>query len=87
MTIGDFEAHVDRNLERLHRELREQTYQPQAGCGVGHLRADVASLQSGRFSTPAKVPTEAGDANVDVHDRDISSRWFRREDRDETSSI
>src|ERR1700720_804427 len=30
MTIGDFEANLDRNLERLHRELREQTYQPQA---------------------------------------------------------
>jgi len=30
VTIGDFEANLDRNLERLHRELREQTYQPQA---------------------------------------------------------
>src|SRR5205814_4903862 len=30
VTIGDFEANLDLNLERLHRELREQTYQPQA---------------------------------------------------------
>src|SRR5271170_4518104 len=30
VTIGDFEANLDRNLERLHREPREQTYQPQA---------------------------------------------------------
>src|ERR1700746_3848844 len=30
VTIGDFEVNLDRNLERLHRELREQTYQPQA---------------------------------------------------------
>ena len=30
VTIGDFEANLDGNLERLHRELREQTYQPQA---------------------------------------------------------
>src|ERR1700756_336655 len=25
VTIGDFEVNLDRNLERLHRELREQT--------------------------------------------------------------
>src|SRR6201981_3633549 len=30
VTIGDFEVNLERNLERLHRELREQTYQPQA---------------------------------------------------------
>lgn len=30
VTIGDFEANLDENLDRLHRELREQTYQPQA---------------------------------------------------------
>ncbi len=30
VTIGDFEANLDGNLERLHRELREQTYKPQA---------------------------------------------------------
>ena len=30
MTIGDFEAALDENLERLHRELRDETYQPQA---------------------------------------------------------
>ena len=30
VTIGDFEANLDGNLERFHRELREQTYQPQA---------------------------------------------------------
>ena len=30
VTIGDFEATLDENLDRLHRELREQTYQPQA---------------------------------------------------------
>ncbi len=30
VTIGDFEANLDENLGRLHRELREQTYQPQA---------------------------------------------------------
>src|ERR1700720_754142 len=30
VTIGAFEANLDRNLERLNRELREQTYQPQA---------------------------------------------------------
>src|SRR5271167_344011 len=30
VTIGDFEANLDGNLERLHRALREQTYQPQA---------------------------------------------------------
>src|SRR6201989_3449702 len=30
VTIGDFEVNLDRNLERLHRELRENTYQPQA---------------------------------------------------------
>ncbi len=30
VTIGDFEANLDENLERLHRELRDQTYQPQA---------------------------------------------------------
>src|SRR5271166_2737144 len=26
----DFEAGLDENLDRLHRDLREQTYQPQA---------------------------------------------------------
>jgi hypothetical protein len=30
VTIEDFEAGLDENLDRLHRELREQTYQPQA---------------------------------------------------------
>ena len=30
VTIGDFEAALDENLERLHRELRDETYQPQA---------------------------------------------------------
>ena len=30
VTIGDFEANLDENLGRLHRELRERTYQPQA---------------------------------------------------------
>ena len=30
MTIGDFEANLDDNLDRLHLELRGQTYQPQA---------------------------------------------------------
>ena len=30
VTIGDFEAKLDENLDRLHRELRDQTYQPQA---------------------------------------------------------
>lgn len=29
VTIGEFEANLDANLERLHRELREKTYQPQ----------------------------------------------------------
>ena len=28
VTIGDFETNLDGNLERLHRELREKTYQP-----------------------------------------------------------
>ena len=30
VTIGGFEAALDENLERLHRELRDGTYQPQA---------------------------------------------------------
>jgi len=30
VTIGEFEADLDANLERLHRELRETTYRPQA---------------------------------------------------------
>jgi RNA-directed DNA polymerase len=30
VTIEDFDAGLDENLDRLHRELREQTYQPQA---------------------------------------------------------
>jgi hypothetical protein len=30
VTIGEFEADLDANLERLHRELREKTYRPQA---------------------------------------------------------
>jgi group II intron reverse transcriptase/maturase len=29
-TIEDFEANLDGNLERLHQDLREQTYQPRA---------------------------------------------------------
>ncbi len=29
ITIADFEADLEKNLERLHRELREDTYQPQ----------------------------------------------------------
>ena len=29
ITIGAFEANLDVNLERLHQELRDQTYQPQ----------------------------------------------------------
>jgi RNA-directed DNA polymerase len=29
ITIGEFEANLEANLERLHRELREETYQPQ----------------------------------------------------------
>src|ERR1035437_1275103 len=30
VTIGDFAAALDENLERLHRELRDETYHPQA---------------------------------------------------------
>ena len=30
VTIGEFEAELDANLDRLHRELRERTYRPQA---------------------------------------------------------
>ena len=30
VTIEDFEAGLGENLDRLHRGLREQTYQPQA---------------------------------------------------------
>ena len=30
VTIEDFEASLDDNLDRLHRDLREQTYQPRA---------------------------------------------------------
>ena len=30
VTIGEFEAELEANLERLHRELRERTYRPQA---------------------------------------------------------
>ena len=30
VTIGEFEADLDANLERLHRELREKTYRPHA---------------------------------------------------------
>jgi group II intron reverse transcriptase/maturase len=30
VTIGEFEAKLDENLNRLHRELQEQTYQPQS---------------------------------------------------------
>ena len=30
VTIEDFETRLDENLERLHHELRENTYQPQA---------------------------------------------------------
>ena len=30
VTIEEFEADLDENLERLHQELREKTYQPQA---------------------------------------------------------
>ena len=30
VTIEEFETRLDENLERLHRELRENTYQPQA---------------------------------------------------------
>lgn len=30
VTIEEFEAKLDENLERLHRELRAGTYQPQA---------------------------------------------------------
>jgi RNA-directed DNA polymerase len=30
MTIGGFEANLDEHLDRLHRELRDQTYRPQA---------------------------------------------------------
>ncbi len=30
VTIGEFEADLDANLERLHCELREKTYRPQA---------------------------------------------------------
>ena len=30
VTIGEFEADLDANLERLHHELREKTYRPQA---------------------------------------------------------
>ena len=30
ITIGGFEANLDENLARLHRELRDQTYRPQA---------------------------------------------------------
>ena len=29
ITIEEFEANLDANLERLHRELRDETYQPQ----------------------------------------------------------
>jgi hypothetical protein len=33
VTIGEFEADLDANLERLHRELREKTY-PELACLV-----------------------------------------------------
>jgi retron-type reverse transcriptase len=31
ITIGEFEVNLDANLERLHQELRDGTYQPQPG--------------------------------------------------------
>jgi hypothetical protein len=32
ITIEEFEANLDANLERLHRELRDDTYQPHSLC-------------------------------------------------------
>jgi RNA-directed DNA polymerase len=45
VTIEDFEAGLDENLDRLHRELREQTYQPQA----------VRRLEIPKRGTPGKT--------------------------------
>src|SRR5258708_26289880 len=45
VTIGEFEADLDANLERLHRELREKTYRPQA----------VRRLEIPKRRTPGKT--------------------------------
>src|SRR3984893_3478169 len=45
ITIGAFEANLDANLERLHQELRDKTYQPQP----------VRRLEIPKRGTPGKT--------------------------------
>jgi RNA-directed DNA polymerase len=54
VTIGEFEANLDANLERLHRELREDTYQPQPV-----RRLEIPKRGAPGKTRPLGIPTVA----------------------------
>ena len=56
ITIEDFEAGLGENLDRLHRDLREQTYQPQA----------VRRLEIPKRGAPGKTKQEFADWPTDA---------------------
>src|SRR4029077_15932721 len=57
VTIEEFETRLDENLERLHQELRENTYQPQA----------VRRLEIPKRGAPGKRPADPPDRNAPFH--------------------
>jgi RNA-directed DNA polymerase len=52
VTIEDFEANLDENLERLHQDLRDQTYQPQAV-----LRVEIPKKGAPGKTRPLGIPS------------------------------
>jgi len=62
VSIEDFEADLENNLDRLHRELRDGTYQPQPV-----RRIEIPKRGSPGKTRPLGIPS--------VYDRYASRRW------------
>ena len=75
VTIEDFEANLDENLERLHQDLRDQTYQPQAVLRWKSPRRGLQARRDLRHSVGPRRTCQQALANR----LDPISRRFRPE--------